>query len=647
MLSTESVPDLLTELNKATIANNIYIALDQSNSVTKDQYTLQKLCAIRFAKLLCSLKPSFFKTSVIHYDATATQVITPQTTFPPIENGIKALNQASGAVNFGNALTTIKTLADPLQGRKVVFLFTTGQGINQNNVLEITSSSNIEIVCFLILQNGTAKQNELSPIFGGNQRVILLPDQQTAQNYFDNLIVTGSEVPQISIKKIYSSSATLNIQGIENYQSIKALIKTSTSPSPSQTNYQNCKEITVNLRADAPRQIITVQGIKPNLQSAVSNEFVLHLPKIHPITKRIRNSNTSQQLRNYILQFQIPEPLRRAGIENFNISIMGDMGNGKSSFINVVLTAMQAAEIERICSNAPTGTGELTLTRDIKRYCVTRNLNIIDRYGTQFNDDHSELENFIKGRLLPGFIQGGKQNQENPRFKSEASLKNALHLIIYIVDLKSAENDDSIKKFGEITQYLKQEHSIPVLVGLTKLDKLQEMESGNLALDESELGEALENENVKKFIQKYAKKAEISENDILPIFNYTGPFEERSQVKDVFGLVLLDTAIQRIAEYFQRYIVLDLVDQNEKTHGSLLLEVLEVSLEYFSQHYFKKISNTESFKPVGFFSRENKIIPEEKWANTYLNDIEFNQTIKDGFQIYTLRVQNDKACEKS
>lgn len=358
---------------------------------------------------------------------------------------------------------------------------------------------------------------------------------------------------------------------------------------------------------------------------------------VHLITETIQTPDYLQKLRDLILAVQVPECLKSVGIPTFNIGVFGDCGNGKSSFINTLLTALAPKDRNKIKLCAITGQDDNSITPGKEKFPLTKSINILDSAGMQPNDNsNNEIDSLAQGRLLDNYQQGGALNEDNRRFRREANLKGAPHVFIYVVDVGTAVNDDSIRRFVDLARLLRK-HQVQVLVALTKLDLLQE--NGSTVLDESDFGQALENGTVKKFIKEFSTKAKIPVHDIFPIFNYTGASEKRSQVKDMLGLILLEQAIHAISTYFERYTVVEIVDQNGRNQGAFLLKNQDMLLEEFYSDFRVKISH-ERFTMKGFYQNDD-LIPETKWKTLVLNDIKVDKETDDGFQTWTLKLQND------
>ena len=96
-----------------------------------------KIFAKTFSNLILSLRPNFFRTSLIKYDETVVEVIPVQTTFGPVETALTSLAHRKGAVNFANFITKLDPLLNQAQGNKALFLFTNGTTIDRSKILEL------------------------------------------------------------------------------------------------------------------------------------------------------------------------------------------------------------------------------------------------------------------------------------------------------------------------------------------------------------------------------------------------------------------------------------------------------------------------------------------------------------------------------
>ncbi len=91
-----------------------------------------------FLSVIFSLKANFFKTWLIKYDDVHVDVFLQQVQFGANETLINNLVQKKGAVNFLNGMARIEALSAPVQGNKVLFLFTNGAAYDRNKILELS-----------------------------------------------------------------------------------------------------------------------------------------------------------------------------------------------------------------------------------------------------------------------------------------------------------------------------------------------------------------------------------------------------------------------------------------------------------------------------------------------------------------------------
>ncbi len=93
-------------------------------------------------------------------------------------------------------------------------------------------------------------------------------------------MITSAEVPNISVKNLGLSTATLTVTGIDNYKEARFVIKNFRNGELMNTlnqNKENSREIMLQLNAEIPKYKITVQGSKDNQISQVSKELEVTL----------------------------------------------------------------------------------------------------------------------------------------------------------------------------------------------------------------------------------------------------------------------------------------------------------------------------------------------------------------------------------
>lgn len=112
-------------------------------------------------------------------------------------------------------------------------------------------------------------------------------------------MIASSDIPNMTVKNIGLSTATLTVTGIDNYKEAKFVIKIFRNGELINTLNQvkeNSREITLQLHAEIPKYKITVQGSKDNQISQVSKELEVTLnskSKTHSIYPFLFNNSPS------------------------------------------------------------------------------------------------------------------------------------------------------------------------------------------------------------------------------------------------------------------------------------------------------------------------------------------------------------------
>lgn len=321
------------------------------------------------------------------------------------------------------------------------------------------------------------------------------------------------------------------------------------------------------------------------------------------------------------------------------------MGNGKSSFINTIQTALQNDDIDPFQS-AKAGVGQESFTRKISKFSVygITPIKIWDTFGKQVNKEYVELKALTQGKLREGFTEGSQQDDANKFFKSESDINNTPHAYLILCDIWGVHDPDKVREFKELNKVFKQDTGVPTLAAVTKFDLLNDDE--NEPLLKGNLNKICEKSQILEIIQQFAKDAGISAKDVFPILNYLGASEERIPVKDLLALHLLDKILTNIETHFRAYKVLNIVDQSDTFITAVLLESLDMSLADFETDYFRRLT-TDDFKPIGLYYQGQKQIHEREYKTMNLEDIVYDEVNSDdGYINYTLKIKNN-LCESA
>ena len=163
-----------------------------------------------------------------------------------------------------------------------------------------------------------------------------------------------------------------------------------------------------------------------------------------------------QKLRTEINDFEIPDLLREAGLENYNICLFGEKGNGKSSLVNSFCTSLN--EGTNHVEKAATGISDTSLTKRLTKYDLVSkgNITIWDVWGWQ-KETYAELPSLSKGYLQSNFEKGSKQDNTNSRFRKKDDINSQVHCFIHVIDACSADDNDKVITFKKFLEEIKNE----------------------------------------------------------------------------------------------------------------------------------------------------------------------------------------------
>ena len=339
--------------------------------------------------------------------------------------------------------------------------------------------------------------------------------------------------------------------------------------------------------------------------------------------------------------YEIPTILKDAGVTCFNLCTFGELGNGKSSTINTIISAL-LDQSEYPCQIAECGESEESFTRTLAKYELfqTVPIKIWDVWGWQTTKTYKELQSLIEGKLKTNFKEGDNQTANNSYFTTESNIKLTPHAYITICDIYSVFNPSKIKQFRNFYQTFKQDNQRPTFVAMTKFDKLSN-DNGETLLG-TNMEKILDYGAIIETIEGFAEAAKISPFDIFPVINYQGVLEPRNFIKDFIALKLLDRAIYGIETYFRKNKLIRVIDQFDESHGVLILDNLDLDLQTFESAQLKGITH-ENFYPDGFYDLKGKLISCQDHRKHSLEEILFNVKFADGYVSYTVKIKNRKA----
>jgi len=330
------------------------------------------------------------------------------------------------------------------------------------------------------------------------------------------------------------------------------------------------------------------------------------------------------------------------------INLIAEIGNGKSSLINTILTALRDFH-HAVYMSAPTGKAHHSYTRNNKCYNVwnTNPIRLIDIWGWQLLTGLKGLENLVAGQLRENSEES--KADENQQLGS-SSKGNKPHAYITLCDINIVNDQDKMEQFRKLYDKFKQTHGTPTLVALTKLDRVyfDENEEDGLAKNLHKIHDC---SLVNNILDLFTKGTGIPQSNVFLIVNYEGENDPRNSVKDYLALRLLDKVITSIEDNCRKnFKYVQIADQTNKVKGTIQIQSTDVTLSQFQMDYLRKLRN-EEFNPTHFYKADGEtplLDEKENYDKVVLEDllsqeeseVSENEEIYD---IYQLKVHNTVA----
>ncbi|XP_056000063.1 interferon-induced protein 44-like [Ostrea edulis] len=226
----------------------------------------------------------------------------------------------------------------------------------------------------------------------------------------------------------------------------------------------------------------------------------------------------SEELKELITNYM---PFEEVDIPEANILLLGQVGAGKSSFLNTINSIFKG----RMSSRACTGSTENSLTKSFEKFRVRNpatktylKFRICDTRGVEegFSIKSEDL-GFILDGNLPNhytFNPVEKATPKVPGFIKDPTLKDRMHAVVFVIDGSTFDvlPEGIIKKLKEMKTFVV-ERGAPQLVFLTKMDKV-------CKLVEKDISNVYLSEVVQSAVSRVADVIGIPRSHVLPVQNY-------------------------------------------------------------------------------------------------------------------------------
>ncbi|XP_052679954.1 interferon-induced protein 44-like [Crassostrea angulata] len=230
------------------------------------------------------------------------------------------------------------------------------------------------------------------------------------------------------------------------------------------------------------------------------------------------SSQTFQELKEFVANYN---PLEEMKIPEVNILLIGQVGAGKSSFLNTINSIFKGEMSSRAC----TGGAENSLTKRFEKFRIRDpstkkylRFRICDTRGVE-EDVSIKIENvgFILDGNIPNhymFEVDSTVSKKILGFVKEPTVKDRIHVVVFVLDGSTLDvlSEGVVSKLKDIKSVVV-DRGIPHLVFLTKIDKV-------CKLVEKDVSKTYKSSNIEDVIDEAAATIAIPRSQVLPVKNY-------------------------------------------------------------------------------------------------------------------------------